>query len=250
MKLDIKSMEFWEYGALGIHNPTLCSLTPYFQLISDLESIEGSILELGVARGNSLITTALILESLQSIKSVIGVDSFTGFPSTTKEDDFSSFVELHTEGQISDDHYGKVLRNRELVRARGDAITVSTISNSRDFSGTSFEYVNGKVRSLGLQGRIEIYQLDISKSLQSAVKGRKFSLVLLDVDLYSGYVKSLEEIWNSLTPGGIIYLDEYYSLKFPGPRLAVNQFMVQTTDARLIRLDDWQDFERWIIQKQ
>jgi Macrocin-O-methyltransferase (TylF) len=250
MKLDIKSMEFWEFGALGIHNPKLCSLTPYFQLIPDLESIEGGILELGVARGNSLITTALILESLQSIKSVIGVDSFTGFPSTSQEDDFSSFAELHKDGTISDDHYEKVLRNKELVNARGDAITVSTISNSRDFSGTSFNYVNGKVRALGLQERIEIYQLDISKSLQSAVKGRKFSLVLLDVDLYSGYAKSLEEIWNSLTPGGIIYLDEYYSLKFPGPRFAVNQFMGKIRDARLMRLDDWQDFERWVILKR
>lgn len=250
MKLEIKSMGFWEFGALGIHNPKLCSLTPYFQLIPDLESTEGGILELGVARGNSLITTALILESLQSIKSVIGVDSFTGFPSTSQEDDFSSFAELHKDGAISDDHYEKVLRNKELVRARGDSITVSTISNSRDFSGTSFNYVNGKVKALDLQGRIEIHQLDISKSLQSAVKGRKFSLVLLDVDLYSGYAKSLEEIWNSLTPGGIIYLDEYYSLKFPGPRLAVNQFMGKTRDARLMRLDDWQDFERWIIQKQ
>lgn len=243
-------MEFWEFGALGIHNPALCSLTPYFQLIPELESVQGSVLELGVARGNSLITSGLILESLHSSKSVIGVDSFTGFPSTSQEDDFSSFADLHSTGTISDDHYKKVLRNRELVRVRGDAITVSTISNSRDFSETSFDYVNGKVKSLHLQDRVEIYQLDISTSIQSAVEGRRLSLILLDVDLYLPYINSLKEIWNLLTPGGVIYLDEYYSLKFPGPRLAVNQFIEKSRDAHLVRLQDWQDFERWVIQKQ
>ena len=40
-------------------------------------------------------------------------------------DDFSFFVELHKDGTKSDDHYEKVVRNKELARTRGDAITVS-----------------------------------------------------------------------------------------------------------------------------
>jgi len=56
-------------------------------------------------------------------------------------------------------------------------------------------------------------------------------------------------LFSSLSPGGLIYLDEYFSLKFPGPRLAVNQFLAAEPRALLERLEDWLDFERWIIRK-
>ena len=38
------------------------------------------------------------------------------------------------------------------------------------------------------------------------------------------YELALNYIWPSLTKKGIIYLDEYYSLKFPGARIASNEF--------------------------
>lgn len=142
-----------------------------------------------------------------------------------------------------------MLRNKELIEIRGDNTNVSTISNSQDFSNTSYNYVKNKVKSLELESRIEIFQLDISKSLDSVIEGRQFSLVLLDVDLYSAYVTALEDVWNHIAPGGIIYLDEYYSLKFPCPRKAVNKFLEVNVGAELVRLDDWRDFERWIIRK-
>lgn len=104
MKVNIEEMEFWEFGALGIHNPAACSLSPYFALISTLERIEGDVLELGVARGNSLITTGLILQGLQSPKSVIGVDTFSGFPGSTLDDEFSSFANLCQNGTITNSH--------------------------------------------------------------------------------------------------------------------------------------------------
>ena len=44
-------------------------------------------------------------------------------------------------------------------------------------------------------------------------------------------------------------MDEYYSLKFPGPRLAVYDFLKEKKGATLEKLEDWLDFERWIIKK-
>jgi hypothetical protein len=55
---------------------------------------------------------------------------------------------------------------------------------------------------------------------------------------------------NNLSPGGIVYLDEYFSLKFPGPRVAVNQFIETVDDAELVCIESpVLEFERWILRK-
>ena len=36
---------------------------------------------------------------------------------------------------------------------------------------------------------------------------------------------SLPKAWENTTKGGMIYLDEYYSLKFPGAKIAVDEFI-------------------------
>jgi hypothetical protein len=33
-------------------------------------------------------------------------------------------------------------------------------------------------------------------------------------------------LWSNTIKGGIFYLDEYYSLKFPGAKIAVDEFLV------------------------
>ena len=43
-----------------------------------------------------------------------------------------------------------------------------------------------------------------------------------DVDLYQPYKIALPLIWNKLEKKGYVHLDEYFSLKFPGPRIATN----------------------------
>lgn len=242
-------MEYWEFGVLGIHNPKCSTLTPYFSLLEELRDIPGNILELGVAKGSSLITTGLILQELDSEKSVIGVDTFSGFPELSSEDMPEAFLDLQQRGLITESHYLKVLHNWELVKLRGDKIHPSNISTSQDFSSTSLDFVENRIQSFKLSNRVRIHQANIVDSLDSQLRDETFSLVLLDVDLYLGYSKSLDFVFDKLTKKGVIYLDEYYSLKFPGPRLAVNEFIDRQPQAKLEQLPNWLDFERWIIRK-
>jgi len=94
-----------------------------------------------------------------------------------------------------------------------------------------------------------VHEVDITKELENYLKDKKYSLILMDVDLYLPYAKALPILFEHLSPGGKIYLDEYYSLKFPGPRIAVNNFLNTRLDANLEELGDWLDFERWVIFK-
>jgi len=249
MKLQIDEMEHWEFGALGIHNPNRSTLAPYFQLVRDTESISGDILELGVLRGASLITTGLLLESLSSKRVVTGLDTFTGFPGYTEQDDFNNFWKLEELGHISSEHLERVKRNQSLVKIRGASEAPNSISNSNDFSDTSYDLVRSRVLNLELEQRVFVHEVDITKELENYLKDKKYSLILMDVDLYLPYAKALPILFEHLSPGGKIYLDEYYSLKFPGPRIAVNNFLNTRLDANLEELGDWLDFERWVIFK-
>jgi hypothetical protein len=249
VKLQIDEMEQWEFGALGIHNPNRSTLTPYFQLVRETESISGDILELGVLRGASLITTGLLLESLLSKRVVTGLDTFTGFPGYTEQDNFNNFWRLEELGLISSEHLEKVKRNQSLVKIRGASEAPNSISNSNNFSDTSYNLVRSRILNLELEQRVFVHEVDITKELGNYLKDKKYSLILMDVDLYLPYAKALPILFEHLSPGGKIYLDEYYSLKFPGPRLAVHDFLREKQDATLEKLEDWLDFERWIIKK-
>ena len=46
-----------------------------------------------------------------------------------------------------------------------------------------------------------------------------------DLDLYQPYKVALPLVWKNLNKRGYIHLDEYYSLKFPGPMIAVKDFL-------------------------
>ena len=244
------NLERWEFGVLDIHHPESCTLREYFQLIPKLEDVPGNIVELGVARGRSLITTGLILEILNSSKSVIGLDSFQGFPQYSPEDDFSNFEKLRDADVISEKHYMRVLRNSAHVKARGANVHPSQISSSQDFSNTSVDYVQSRIDYLGLDKRVRVQVGDFTLNIEKLIEGHTLSLVLLDSDLFLSYAITLPILWKHLSPGGYIYLDEYYSLKFPGPRIAVDNFMSSITNGKLLMLDPWMDFERWVIVKK
>ena len=47
----------------------------------------------------------------------------------------------------------------------------------------------------------------------------------IDCDLYDGYKQSLEFIWEFAKKRAYIHLDEYYSLKFPGAKIATDEFL-------------------------
>lgn len=73
---------------------------------------------------------------------------------------------------------------------------------------------------------------------------------LIDCDLFDGYIDAFPWMWSRLDEGGLIYLDEFYSLKFPGARRAMLKLISNLEGFELIgELDDSNQFERWFIKK-
>jgi hypothetical protein len=240
-------MERWEFGVLKIHNPEFSTLSPYFNLIPKLEAIDGDIVEFGVWQGASLVTSALLLKSLNSGKKIFGYDTFEGFPSIEERDEFENFVEMAARGQITNDHFEKIKLNSKHLASQQIKLHPRTISNSSDFSSTSLRIVKEKLEYLNVQDLITLVVADVTQ-LEEFQLPEKISLALLDLDLFAGYQRVLPLIWERLSPGGMIYLDEYYSLKFPRPRLAVDEFSA-VIGVKPEKLSDWWDFERWVFVK-
>lgn len=249
MDCTLHDLEEWEFGASGIANPKSSTLKRYFELIDKTRNVPGDIAEFGVSRGASIVTTALMLDQLNIDKLVFGFDTFVGFPSYHKYDNPKMFDYLARSKVISSSHYNKVTKNLNYARIRFNKVTPKNISNSGDFSKNDYNYVKRKVSFFNLSDTVILKKGDFTKNLRKKIQNTKFSLILLDSDLYLSYAKTLPVIWDSLSVGGYIYLDEYYSLKFPGPRIAVNDF-VSKNKCNLIKLPSWLNFERWAIFKE
>ena len=78
---------------------------------------------------------------------------------------------------------------------------------------------------------------------------KKIFCSLIDADLYESYLHALPNIYENLSINGYICLDEYYSLKFPGPRLFCDQFVktkkIKVKQERILK----GDFPRFYIKK-
>ena len=91
---------------------------------------------------------------------------------------------------------------------------------------------------------------DFAKTLVN--KNKKFHnlfAAIIDADLYSSYNRALPFIWGSLVKNGFLFLDEYYSLKFPGARIACDNFFkdINSKPKKIKKVKG--DFERWYVKK-
>lgn len=244
----------WEFNVLGIYNFRKPGpLDSLFNFVRDnCNKIEGDILESGVYRGKTLLAMGLMLKELGSKKLVYGFDSFSGFPvgSYHRNDDLQRFDDLYSSGKISHEHLMAVQRNRiwrnELIDRQ---INSSNISSSGNFSETSLDLVKKKISMLGLDN-IVLIDDDFKNSMTSErSKPGKIMAALMDCDLYESYLQTFNFVWPRLSEGGMIYLDEYYSLKFPGARIATDEFLATKNCHLQCAPKLIGDFERWYVVK-
>tara|TARA_B100000674_G_C37914556_1_gene950211 strand:- start:2 stop:301 length:300 start_codon:yes stop_codon:yes gene_type:complete len=85
----------YEFNLLNVENynltPRMIFIKKFFEKYSNLE---GDYYEFGVFQGSSIISVALIFKTLGIKKKLYGFDSFGGFPSYNKNDQFKMFYEL------------------------------------------------------------------------------------------------------------------------------------------------------------
>ena len=243
----------WEFNVLGVYNYKKPGpLSHYFDyIIEHHDHIEGDICEAGVFKGRSLVAAGLLLKELDSPKLVYGFDSFQGFPPIYHEnDDMSMFAKLLKEGIIRESHYEMVKKNIDfrsfLIQ---DNVSTANISQSGDFSSVTLEDVQRKIEFLGLDNIVLIPGPFAETMTNTQSKPQKIMAALFDCDLYSSYKVSLPYVWKRLSIGGYIFLDEYYSLKFPGARIATDDFFSTKTDKPRKHKYEQGDFERWYVRK-
>lgn len=224
-------------------------------IVNEATNIEGDILEAGVHRGRSLLAAALILKGQDSQKIIYGLDTFSGFPPVINwRDEPDNFKRMLESGEITQQHMSKIDLNMKILQFMNneEILTPSNISKSGDFSNTSASSIDKKKNFLELNN-IKLVPGAFQETLEGAnrIETGKLSGVLLDCDLYDSYRSVLNYVWPRLSVGGMIYLDEYYSLKFPGARIASNEFLKP-----LGNKISWhskireRDFERWYVIKE
>lgn len=245
----------WQFNILGIYNFNKPgSLTKYFNFIKkNHKKIEGDLLEAGVFKGSSLISTAIFLKKIKSQKKIYAFDSWAGFPKKYEEhpkDNKINWKKLYKMKKISKEHFKKIQINYKYLKfLKSKKLNSFNVSTSNNFSGCSIEDLRKKIKFLELDN-ITLIKGNFDKTMRSSNKINKIFSAIIDVDLYSSYKITLPYIWNLLNKNGMIFLDEYYSLKFPGARIACNEFMKEKNIKPYCLSKKKGDFERWCILKK
>lgn len=247
----------WEFNILGAYNYRKPGPLQYYfdYIVENHDRIPGDLLEAGVFKGRALIGAALLLKELGSTKTIYGYDSWSGFPPIYHElDSPDRWEQMHAKGVISDQHLRKIRLNLEyrrfdLKKPAVQGVTAQNVSLSGDFSGCSKADVQAKLDFLGLDN-VQLVEGPFSETMVGATAPMDSLMsVLIDADLYESYKVCLPFVWGRLSRGGYIFLDEYYSLKFPGARVATDEFFADKQDKPQCHKLIEGDFERWYVRK-
>ena len=256
MKNNTKNLQEWEKNYLGIISLKKKShLFYYLKFLNskNFKKIDGDIVEAGVFRGTSLISSALLLKNNKelNIRKIWGYDTFSGFPSYSKFDSFKQFDEMYKTKKISKNHYRNIKKLKKYHQLfKTTTIKANNISSSNSFNKTSLDFIKKKIKFFNLSSKINLIKGDFKYTLRKKQNlPKKISAGIIDCDLYEGYKTSLQFFWPKLSIHGKLFLDEYYSLKFPGPRIAVNNFLKNNKNALLVKDGVTGNFERWSIKK-
>lgn len=202
----------------GFMNPLAQSnLTIRLEAAVATTEVMGDVVQCGVYRGGSLGPLAWLVQKLGPKKRVWGFDSFQGFPTSSAADHIRGVLPEKAQSQyFADTHQERVEQ----------ALAGSRVANVNLVAG-SFE------------------------TTLPAWGGAAISLLILDCDLYDSYRLALRSLYDRVTSGGIIILDEYYSPKYPGARQAVDEFFADKPEKPLLAREylAFHPYERWYVSK-
>ena len=167
----------------------------------------GSVVECGSHRGNGLglfYQLSSVLEPTNLNRKIISFDTFTGFPSVSKND-----LDFVKKGRLSDVNF--------------------------EFLKTAFE-INDLNRINGHIPKLDFVVGDATKTIPNFVKDNPFlviSLLYLDFDIYEPTKVALDYLLPLVIKGGVVAFDELAQKKWEGEtiafkeRLAVNQIRLR-----------------------
>jgi hypothetical protein len=175
------------------------------ELFQTILEVPGHIAELGVFRGNGLLTWANLLEAYcigDRTKVVYGFDNWAGFSELSPQDGAEAPEARKVAGGFSPSNF------REELQA-----AISIFDQDR--------FVPWKPRIVLIDGQIEV---TVPKFVEEHPDAR-FSLVHFDCDLYVPTKAALEALWPRVSRGGILLFDEYAMPYWAGETKAVDEFI-------------------------
>ena len=239
----------FEWNLIDIYNyNNKGKLFKYFELIKKNINLDGDFFEAGVFRGHTLLSVALFLKKIKSKKKIYGFDTFSGFPPVYhKKDGLINYKKEFKNKKITKDQYLDYLKMKKIIKLFKKKIDSVNISSSGNFSNNSLDLLKKKINYLGLDN-ICLIKGPFDKTMP------KFSAKLVggivDCDLYDSYKSTLKYLWPLININGFIFLDEYYSLKFPGAKIATDEFLLKKQFKRIEYKVTKNDFNRCIILKK
>lgn len=223
-------------------------LSKYFDLIENNLNKEGDYFEAGVFRGHTLLSVALFLKKKGSKKKVYGFDTFSGFPPIYhKNDKYLNYKRLYEKKKITKSHYADVLEMLKIIKLLKKNKSVQTLSSSGNFANNSLKFLKKKIKYLGLDN-VFLIKGPFEKTMPYFKK--KILGGIIDCDLYKSYKTTFENLWPLMSKKSFLFLDEYYSLKFPGAKIATDEFFQNKNYLKKIYKTEKKDFERCIVIKK
>ena len=210
-----------------------------FQKLIENKNTNGNYVECGVFMGGTLMSAVNFAKENDINFNFIGVDTFEGFPTKIEhnENDLpQKFKDLYDNNSISKEHF-------EKAKDRTDNFNnISHLEPSyfdNDFSKL-FKFCD-KHKNVSL----------LKGTFSSTLNGfdKKINILHIDCDLYESYKECLNLLYENIVSGGSIIFDEYYSHKYPGARIAVDEFF-EDKKGYLEKYITPEGFERWCFIKR
>jgi len=184
----------------------LARFLAHYEIFKKIVNVPGVVIDLGVFRGSSAFTWAKLCEiycPTDIRKTVIGFDSFAGFPDISIEDG----PENPIEDVVPGGYFGGASIEADLTLAQ--------------------EAMNYD-RHLRHKNRIEFIKGDVCETIPKFTTdkgdGLRIALLNLDLDLYEPTRVALEHFVPKMSRGGIIIVDEYAVDTWGGETKAVDEY--------------------------
>jgi O-methyltransferase len=176
--------------------------------------IRGDVVECGVWRGGSSMLMATVICAGRDDRRTLWLyDTFEGMPLPSRDD-------IDYSGKSALDDWERIVAEDGNVLARAGLLEVQTNLASTGIELDRVRFIQGKVEdTIPTQVPAEI------------------CLLRLDTDWYESTAHELEHLWERLTPGGVILIDDYGHWR--GCRRAVDEFFAGRHDAPLLNRIDY-----------
>ena len=125
---------------------------------------------------------------------------------------------MYTSYSIVNNTYSQVTSRATISRSGRDVVGMMM----RDIRMAGFKYYGDTARYVP-GNSISTLEKSHAPVIITKEKAAKTSGII-DSDLYNSYKVALKFFWPRLIKGGCLYLDEYFSFKYPGAKIACDEF--------------------------